>query len=73
MLTVIDSGSQAWALAAADGDPHIYAREVRCVVRGFLSEDLEQIDQEGGSILEALYERYATPDRNGQAAAHDDE
>ena len=74
MLTIIESGSQAWALAAADGALHIYAREeAGGWTEVLLSEDSEQIDQDGSSILEALYEQYAATDQDGQAAAHDDE
>lgn len=73
MLTIIESGSQAWALAAADGDLHIYAREEAGEwTEVLLSEDSEQIDQDGSSILEALYEQYAATG-NGQTAAHDEE
>ena len=74
MLTIIESGSQAWALAAADGDLHIYAREEAGEwTEVLLSEDSEQIDRDGSSILEALYEQYAATHQNGRAAAHDDE
>ena len=73
MFTIIESGSQAWALAAADGDLHIYAREEAGEwAEVLLSEDSEQIDQDGSSILEALYEQYAATDQNGRAAAGDD-
>jgi hypothetical protein len=74
VLTIIESGSQAWALAAADGDLHIYAREEAGEwTEMLLSEDAEQIDQDGSSILEALYEQYATTHQNGQTTAQDDE
>jgi hypothetical protein len=66
------AGSQA--LAAANGDLRIYARRKRGERTAvLLSEDSEQIDQDGTLILEALYEQYAAPDRNGPAAAHDEE
>jgi hypothetical protein len=72
MLTIIESGSQAWALAAADGDLHIYSREGPDQwTEVLLSEDAEQIDQDGSSILEALYEQYTMPGHDGQAAADD--
>ena len=68
MLTIIESGSQVWAVAAADGDLHIYSREQAGEwTEVLLSEDSEQLDQDGSSILEALYERYATADQDGQA------
>jgi hypothetical protein len=70
MLTIIESGPQAWALAAADGDLHVYSREQAGEwIEVLLSEDSEQIDQDGSSILEALYEQYAAADQDGQAAA----
>ena len=74
MLTIIESGSQALALAASDGDLHIYSREEAGEwTEVILSEESEQIDQDGSSILEALYEQYAATDQNGQTAAHDAE
>lgn len=74
MLTIIESGSQAWALAAADGDLHVYSRaEAGEWTEVLLSEDSEQIDQDGSSILEALYEQYATTDHPGHAAEPQDE
>ena len=74
MLTIIESGSQAWALAAADGDLHIYSREGPDQwTEVLLSEDSEQIDQDGSSILEALYEQYAAPDELEPAAADEAE
>ena len=69
MLTIIESGSQAWALAAANGDLHVYSRaEAGEWSEVLLSEDSEQIDQDGSSILEALYEQYAATDHNGYTA-----
>jgi hypothetical protein len=70
VLTIIESGSQAWALAAADGDLHVYSREEAGEWSEVtLSEDAEQIDQDGSSILEALYEQYASGAQNGDTAA----
>jgi hypothetical protein len=70
VLTIIESGSQAWALAAADGDLHVYSREEAGEWSEVtLSEDAEQIDQDGSSILEALYEQYASAAQNGDTAA----
>jgi hypothetical protein len=69
MLTIIESGSRAWALAATDGDLHIYSREEAGEwAELLLSEDSEQIDQDGSSILEALYEQHAATGQNGQGA-----
>jgi hypothetical protein len=65
VLTIIESGSRAWALAATDGDLHIYSREQAGEwAEVLLSEDSEQIDQDGSSILEALYEERAA--KNGE-------
>ncbi len=70
MLTIIDSGAQAWAVAAADGDLRIYRREEAGEwTEALLSEDSEQLDQDGSSILEALYEQHAGTGQNGQTAA----
>ena len=70
MITIIQSGSQTWAVAAAGGDLHVYSREEAGEwIEVFLSEDSEQLDRDGSSILEALYEQYATTDQNGRAAA----
>lgn len=70
MLTIIESGPRAWALAAADGNLHVYSREEAGEwSEVLLSDDTEQIDQDGGSILEALYEQYATYDGNEQTEA----
>src|SRR5437588_7655109 len=74
VLTIIESGSQIWALAASDGDLHIYSREdVGDWTEVLLSEDSEQIDQDGSAILEALYEQYAMRNQDGQAAASEAE
>jgi len=74
VLTIIESGSQAWALAAADGELHIFSREDAGEwTEVLLSEDSEQVDQDGSSILEALYEQYAVSDQNGQTAAAEDQ
>ena len=74
MLTIIESGSQAWALAAADGELHIFSREDAGEwTEVLLSGDSEQVDQDGSSILEALYEQYAVSDQNGQTAAAEDQ
>jgi outer membrane biosynthesis protein TonB len=68
-LTIIQSGSQAWAVAAAGDDLHVYSREEAGEwLEVLLSEDSEQLDRDGSSILEALYEQYATTDQNGEAS-----
>ena len=58
MLTIIESSSKAWAVAAMNGDLRIYCREQSgdwIEIR--LSDDSEQIDQDGSLLLEALYEQ----------------
>lgn len=66
MLTIIESRSRAWAVSAADGDLHIYSREDAGEwTEVLLSDDAEQIDQDGSAILEALYEQHATTHQNG--------
>ena len=65
MITIIESGSNAWAVAATNGDLHIYGREDAGEWNEVsLSEDSWQIDQDGSLILEALYEQQvgAKPD-----------
>jgi hypothetical protein len=60
VLTIIESGTRAWALAATNGDLRIYSREqAGDWSEVALSEDSEQIDQDGSLILEALYEQRA--------------
>ena len=60
MLTIIQSGSKAWAVAATNGDVRLFSREqVGEWIEVLLSEDSEQIDGDGSLILEALYEQQA--------------
>ena len=60
MLTIIESGSKAWAFAATNGDVRIFSREeVGKWSELLLSEGSEQIDGDGSLVLEALYEQYA--------------
>jgi hypothetical protein len=60
VLTIIQSGSKAWAVAATNGDVRIFGREqVGEWVEVLLSEDSEQLDGDGSLILEALYEQHA--------------
>ena len=60
MVTIIQSGSKAWAIAATNGDVRIFSREqVGEWTEVLLSEDSEQIDGDGSLILEALYEQHA--------------
>jgi hypothetical protein len=57
VITIIESGSNAWAVAATNGDLHIYRREDADEWNEVsLNDDSEQIDQDGSLILEALYE-----------------
>jgi hypothetical protein len=70
VLSIIESRSRVWALTAADGDLRLYSREEAGEwSEVVMSEDSEQIDQDGRSILEALYEQYATTDGDQQTAA----
>jgi hypothetical protein len=58
VLTIIENGSKAWAVAATNGDLRIYSREQAGMWSELpLSEESEQIDDDGSVILEALYER----------------
>ena len=60
MLTIIQSGSKAWAMAATNGDVRIFSREQAGEwIEALLSEESEQLDGDGSLILEALYEQYA--------------
>ena len=69
MLTIIQSGSKAWAVAATNGDVRIFSREqVGEWIEVLLSEDSEQLDGNGSLILEALYEQHAggEPEEEGE-------
>ena len=60
MLTIIQSGSKAWAMAATNGDVRIFSRDQAGEwIEVLLSEESEQLDGDGSLILEALYEQYA--------------
>jgi outer membrane biosynthesis protein TonB len=60
VLTIIQSGSKAWAMAATNGDVRIFSREQAGEwIEVLLSEDSEQVDGDGSLILEALYEQHA--------------
>jgi hypothetical protein len=60
VLTIIQSGSKAWAVAATNGDVRIFGREqVGEWIEVLLSEDSEQLDGDGSLILEAFYEQHA--------------
>jgi hypothetical protein len=60
VLTIIQSGSTAWAMAATNGDVRIFSREQTGEwIEVLLSEDSEQLNGDGSLILEALYEQYA--------------
>ena len=75
MLTIIQSGSKAWAFAATNGDVRIFSREeVGEWSELLLSEGSEQIDGDGSLILEALYEQHAgtAPEEEGEAAAEEE-
>ena len=68
MLTIIESGSRAWAVAATNDELRIYSREQAGDWSEVpLSEDAEQIDQDGSLILEALYEQQAGTLSDGAA------
>jgi len=69
VLTIIQSGSQVWAVAATNGDVRVFSREqVGEWIEVLLSEDSEQLDGDGSLILEALYEQRADrePEDDGQ-------
>ena len=69
MLTIIQSGSKAWAMAATNGDVRIFSREQAGEwIEVLLSEESEQLDGDGSLILEALYEQYAggEPEEEGE-------
>jgi hypothetical protein len=58
VLTIIESESKAWAVAATNGDVRVFGREQAGEwVELLLSEDSEQIDGDGSLLLEALYEQ----------------
>jgi hypothetical protein len=60
VLTIIQSGTKAWAVAATNGDVRIFSREqVGEWIEVLLSEDFEQLDGDGSLILEAFYEQHA--------------
>jgi hypothetical protein len=79
VLTIIQSGSKAWAVAATNGDVRIFGREQAGEwIEVLLSEDSEQLDGDGSLILEALYEQHAggEPAEEGEepeAEAEDEE
>jgi hypothetical protein len=76
VLTIIQSGSKAWAMAATNGDVRIFSREQAGEwIEVLLSEDSEQLDGDGSLILEALYEQYAggEPEEEGEEAEADEE
>ena len=69
MLTIIQSGSKAWAMAATNGDVRIFSRDQAGEwIEVLLSEESEQLDGDGSLILEALYEQRADrePEDDGQ-------
>jgi hypothetical protein len=76
VLTIIQSGSKAWAVAATNGDVRIFSREqVGEWVEVLLSEDSEQLDGDGSLILEALYEQHAgrEPEEEGEEPEAEEE
>ena len=76
MLTIIQSGSKAWAMAATNGDVRIFSREqVGEWIEVLLSEESEQLDGDGSLILEALYEQYAgeEPEEEGEEPEAEEE
>ena len=76
MLTIIQSGSKAWAMAATNGDVRIFGREQAGEwIEVLLSEESEQLDGDGSLILEALYEQYAgeEPEEEGEEPEAEEE
>ncbi|MFL5857836.1 MAG: hypothetical protein ACJ77L_13990 [Solirubrobacteraceae bacterium] len=76
MLTIIQSGSKAWAVAATNGDVRIFSREGAGEwIEVLLSEDSEQLGGDGSLILEALYEQHAgrEPEEDEEPEAEEEE
>ena len=76
MLTIIQSGSKAWAMAATNGDVRIFGREQAGEwIEVLLSEESEQLDGDGSLILEALYEQYVgeEPEEEGEEPEPEEE
>jgi hypothetical protein len=76
VVTIIQSGSKAWAIAATNGDVRIFSREqVGEWTEVLLSEDSEQIDGDGSLILEALYEQHTgrAPEEEQEPEAEEEE
>jgi Mg-chelatase subunit ChlI len=76
VVTIIQSGSKAWAVAATNGDVRIFSREQAGEwIEVLLSEDSEQLDGDGSLILEALYEQRAQrePEDDGQEPEAEEE
>ena len=76
MLTIIQSGSKAWAVAATNGDVRIFSRERAGEwIEVLLSEDSEQLDGDGSLILEAVYEQHAgrEPEDEGEEPEAEEE
>jgi hypothetical protein len=76
VLTIIQSGSKAWAVAATSGDVRIFSREQMGEwIEVLLSEDSEQLDGDGSLILEALYEQHAgrEPQEEGEEPEAEEE
>jgi hypothetical protein len=76
VLTIIQSESKAWAVAATNGDVRLFSREqVGEWIEVLLSEDSEQIDGDGSLILEALYEQQAgsEPEEDEEPEAEEEE
>lgn len=69
MLTLIESGSNAWAVAATNGDLRIYSREQEGEWSELaLGEDAERIDEDGTLILEALFQQSTGRGQDGAQA-----
>jgi outer membrane biosynthesis protein TonB len=76
VLTIIESGSKAWAVAATNGDVRIFSREQAGEwMEVLLSEDSEQLDGDGSLILEAVYEQHAgrEPEDEGEEPEAEEE
>jgi outer membrane biosynthesis protein TonB len=58
MLTIIESGSSAWALMTTDGELRVFSREQAGDWSELpIGEEAEQLGEDGSLILEALYEQ----------------
>jgi hypothetical protein len=74
MLTIIESEARTWAVAATNGDLSVYSRERPGEwVEVSLSDDAEQIGDDGSVLLEALYEQQNGLDQGEEEPREDDD